>query len=313
MLISNILGSKAFNITTAQDLGEINSITYRDSKISYLCTTLGYCFKTADIVAINNVITCSTCYEVTNLPDQAFPSNNANIITTSGKLVGELQDLMVNRDFKLTKLICSTKNLAKFEIKSYSLSAIIINATERGKKQTEKQCECDNVIVDENDILDNSTQNIQQPIQSTMQGKVENNNQCEKQSKCDNMDCICHNNHLTINEEKNKENLDDLQVNAEQKQELINQIMQNQTISNSQISINTNSNTNNNFIESTIPSIVANYEFLLGRTIFKNILSPTGSLLFACGHIITRCDIDKAKHLGKLVQLTLYSKPIKIQ
>lgn len=56
-----------------------------------------------------------------------------------------------------------------------------------------------------------------------------------------------------------------------------------------------------------IPQVIANYDFLLGRKLVKNILSKSGKLLFQENIILNKKDIEKAKAVGKLVQLTLYS------
>ena len=56
-----------------------------------------------------------------------------------------------------------------------------------------------------------------------------------------------------------------------------------------------------------IPQVIANYDFLLGRRLIKNILSKSGELLFQENIILNKKDIEKAKAVGKLVQLTLYS------
>ncbi len=63
--------------------------------------------------------------------------------------------------------------------------------------------------------------------------------------------------------------------------------------------------------EICIPTVITNYDFLINRTLFRNILSSSGSLLFKRGQLITKLDIDKARNIGKLVQLTLYSTPLK--
>lgn len=61
----------------------------------------------------------------------------------------------------------------------------------------------------------------------------------------------------------------------------------------------------------SIPTIVADYSFLIGRRLSRNILTKEKKLLLAEGTIITKEHVDKAKNHSKLVDLTLYSSPIK--
>lgn len=199
MLISKLIGRKAYNISTAIYLGEILYPTYADGVINNLITDMGYAFRTKDIIANNNVITCNTHCPESELKHKPFPYTNVDILTTQGKTIGKLVDVMINKDYKVTKLISDQKSTMQFNIKSYSENAIVLHSPAKKVKEVKQ-------------------------------------------------------------------------------------------------------------IDTTIPTVIANYEFLIGRTLYKNILSRNGKLQFASGRVITQSDIDKARNLGKLVQLTLYSK-----
>ena len=202
MLLSNIIGKKIVNISTALDLGAVCNFTYHDGAIEYIVTDTGMAVKTSDIDSLSDIITCNMHYEYSELEYALLSIKDIDICSIKGKSLGTLQDMLINDEFIVKKLITDVKNIIRFRIVSYSLTTLVIDKPTVTDKNIKK-------------------------------------------------------------------------------------------------------------VELSIPTVVSNYSFLLDRTLFRNIMTSNGQVLISRGERITQDDIDKARRLGKLVQLTLYSTPIR--
>lgn len=198
MLLSNILGKKIINISTALDLGAVTSFTYHDGAIEYFVTDTAMAVKISDILATSDIITCNMHYAYADLDYALFNTCDLLICNIRGKILGNLQDVLVDDNYMVKRLITNEKNLLQFRIVSYSATTLVLDKPDS----------------------------------------------------------------LTVP------------------------------------------------VEISMPTVVTNYSFLLDRTLFRNILSPAGKLLFKCGQLITKSDINKARKFGKLIDLTLYSTPL---
>ena len=202
MLLSTIIGKKIVNISTALDLGSVTGFTYHKGNIEYFVTDDCMAVKVTDIIAISDVITVNMHYNFGELEYPLLSINNVYICSIKGKHLGNLQDVLVDENYIVKRLITDNKNIVQFRIASYSSTTLVLDKQSR-----------------------------------------------EEQPKT--IKDIC------------------------------------------------------------MPIVITNYDFLVGRTLFRNILSSSSSLLFARGQLITKQDVDKARKTGKLVQLTLYSTPLK--
>lgn len=200
MLLSNILGKKIVNISTALDLGAVTSFTYHDGAIEYFVTDTAMAVKICDILATSDIITCNMHYDYNDLEYALFNISDLLICNIRGKILGNLQDVLVDDSYMVKRLITDERNLAQFRIVSYSSTTLVLDKPEQ----------------------------LTAPVEINM------------------------------------------------------------------------------------PTVVTNYNFLIDRTLFRDILSPAGKLLFKSGQLITKSDINKARKYGKLVHLTLYSTPIKL-
>ena len=199
MLLSNIIGKKIVNIATALDLGAVTSFTYHNGAIEYFVTDTALAVKISDISATSDIITCNMHYNFADIDYALFNISGLLICNIRGKILGNLQDVLVDDNYMVKRLITDEKNLIQFRIVSYSTTTLVLDRPEA----------------------------ITAPVE------------------------IC------------------------------------------------------------IPTVVTNYNFLIDRTLFRNILTPAGKILFKRGQLITKTDIDKARKFGKLVHLTLYSTPLK--
>ena len=202
MLLSTIIGKKLVNIETAFDLGCVNAFTYHNGFIEYFVSDTGMAVKTCDICNISDAITCKMHYSYSEIEYPLLCIRNVDICSIKGKSLGTLQDILIDDNYCIKRLLTDLKNILKFRIVSYSDTTLVLDKPSPIKKQ------------------------------------------------------------LTP-------------------------------------------------IELSIPTVITNYNFLMNRTLFRNILSRDGTVQFTRGQLITKNDINKARDLGKLVQLTLYSTPIK--
>lgn len=141
MFLSNLLEKQIVENVTANNLGKLCKIHINKNCIDYIKTSTDNTLCTNQIIAINDTII--TQKSERNYPDfKFFTLSNQQIITEKGKICGILSDLMLSKDFKITKIITNGKNIANAEILSISEDNLIIKKTSKqpSVKQT-KLCE----------------------------------------------------------------------------------------------------------------------------------------------------------------------------
>lgn len=125
MFLSNLLEKQIVENLTANSLGQLCKIHINKDCIDYIQTNNENILAASQIVSINDVIISQKTQR--NPPDFAFfKLNNQQILTDKGKYCGILKDFQLSNDFKITKIVTDSKNIAGVEILSISDDNLIV-------------------------------------------------------------------------------------------------------------------------------------------------------------------------------------------
>lgn len=133
MLLSFLYNKPIIDNNSAQNLGTITKLHVNNQKIDYFLTNRHVKIKTSNICKINDAIMYKS--EDRNYPDFKFYNVANQMITDEkGKMFGNLTDLLINKNFEISKLVTDTKNLGNLIIISMSQDVLVFKRKPKEKK-----------------------------------------------------------------------------------------------------------------------------------------------------------------------------------
>lgn len=143
MLYSDLISKTVIDLGTMKKLGEVDGVYLsRTFSISHYSTNNGYFIPIESVSAINDVIAVlltATDSESDEPNGIRLPEIGGEIIDTSGKLIGRIDNYTFTKDDRMKGIISSESTILSTRIIKYGAENILIKGKNRTKIATKSQ------------------------------------------------------------------------------------------------------------------------------------------------------------------------------
>lgn len=286
MNYSDIIGKKVINIDNAQSLGQAAALMVNGLKIDSLLTSSGVIIKCASIHSISDNVVCRDLElpAVSNGAAVKLPDIGSELLSTDGQTLGSIIDYEITATKRISVIITNSGEYNARLIHSLNGNTVIIKGKKILKKgyntseaavKTEKGEAAEPLAESISDALTANINNVPDNCPITMPIEPENNNDAIAVNEIDTFPYAAL--EAAINPQ-----IDDAD---------------NYEITDAQCDSN----------GVIVPTIISDYNFLIGRRVNRTIYSKSGEVLVAKGGVIDKCTLNIAIVSGKLVELAIYS------
>lgn len=137
MLYSDLINKTVIDIGTMKKLGEIDGVYLsRTFSISHYSTNNGYFIPIESVSAINDVITVQLTVSDSESDEPngiRLPEIGGEIIDTSGKLIGRIDNYTFTKDDRMKGIVSGESTILSTRILKYGAENILIKGKNRSK------------------------------------------------------------------------------------------------------------------------------------------------------------------------------------
>lgn len=152
MLYSDLISKTVIDLGTMKKLGEVDGVYLsRTFSISHYSTNNGYFIPIESVSAINDVIAVqltATDSESDEPNGIRLPEIGGEIIDTSGKLIGRIDNYTFTKDDRMKGIISGESTVLSTRIIKYGVENILIKGKNRTKIATKSQISAKSTLTD---------------------------------------------------------------------------------------------------------------------------------------------------------------------
>lgn len=282
MKFSDLYGKTVIDITTSNAYGQVKRAIINDAKIAFFVTDIGFELQAQFIHSVGDTIayvdrTKSKTLTTPKIDDSIInyknlSAINAPVITTDGNTLGKICDYSVTADWRITRIITENSYINFKRMYNCNANVMII----KGKKTIKT-------------TLESNSCNAKQAVHKTdVQDAIELH-EINNYGNIYDSDIFNNKKIITIN--------DSLNVTNDTK--TLSDVIANDDYD--LMSINTDIH------GASLPTIISNYDFLIGRKVNKTIFNKNGDTIIVTNGIIDSETVKRCVSCNRLAELAIYS------
>lgn len=277
MKFSDLYGKTVIDITTSNACGQVKRAIINNAIIVYFITDSGLKLRTQCIHSVGDTVAYvdsanSLTMNTTTIDDSIINYKNlsdinAPIITTDGNTLGKICDYNIASDWRITRIITENSYINFKRLYNCNANVMII----KGKKTIKTTSEL-------------NSSDSKQAVQNTIKLIDKNiNDNIFDNDKLDKQEINAFNN--SMNEPNDADKLFEIIPNNDYDLTLIN----------------------TDIHGASLPTIISNYDFLIGRKVNKTIFNKNGDTIIVTNGIIDSDTVKRCVACNRLAELAIYS------